>query len=113
MGLSRYFRITVIFLFAFLAAFSGTSFGEEGKAVPKKSKRPPLLVTTVEVEEGAIQEEADFVGTTYFARVSHVATDIEGLVKKTNFEEGDKVKKGDLLVLLASKLEESSHILLK
>lgn len=99
------FKIMVILLVVIVAG--NTCMAAEQKAAAKKSKRPPLLVTTVEIAEGAIQSTADFVGTTYFARVSHVATDIEGLVKKTNFVEGDKVKKEDQLVLLDSELLDS------
>jgi len=107
MSLCRYFRILVILLVVSLVVLANSSLAQEKKTPAKKSKRPPLLVTTVAVEAGAIQAEAEFVGTTYFVRVSHVATDIEGLVRKTNFVEGDKVKKGDQLVLLDSQLLES------
>jgi membrane fusion protein (multidrug efflux system) len=107
MSRSNNFRMVVILFVVFLVALANTSMAADQKTPAKKSKRPPLLVTTVEVEEGAIQAEAEFVGTTYFARVSHVATDIEGLVRKTNFVEGDKVKKGEQLVLLDSELLES------
>jgi hypothetical protein len=75
MSLFRYCRIVVVLLVFYLIALTNTCLGEEKKAAPKKSKRPPLLVTTVEVEQGAIQAMSDFVGTTYFARVSKVATD--------------------------------------
>jgi RND family efflux transporter MFP subunit len=90
-----------------LVALVSNSMAAEQKATAKKSKRPPLLVTTVEVEEGAIRAMTEFVGTTYFARVSNVATDIEGLVTKINFDEGDTVKKGDELVLLDFQLLEA------
>jgi len=110
MSRSHTFRMVVALLVVFLIALANISLAEEKKTPAKKSKRPPLLVTTVAVKEGAIQEEAEFVGTTYFARVSHVATDIEGLVQKTNFAEGDTVKKGDQLVQLDSELLESEII---
>ena len=109
MDMSRYqkFGMVVILLVVSLFTLAHTNMAADQKTPAKKSKRPPLLVTTVEVEEGSIQAEAEFVGTTYFARVSHVATDIEGLVRKTSFVEGDKVKKGEQLVLLDSELLES------
>jgi RND family efflux transporter MFP subunit len=107
MSLFRYCRIVVVLLVFYLIALTNTCLGEEKKAAPKKSKRPPLLVTTVEVEQGAIQAMSDFVGTTYFARVSKVATDLEGLVTKINFDEGDTVKKGDELVMLDSQILEA------
>ena len=103
-------RIMAILLVVSLVVLGNTGLAADRKIPAKKSKKPPLLVTTVEVEEGSIQAETEFVGTTYFARVSHVATDIEGLVRKTNFVEGDKVKKGEQLVLLDSELLESEII---
>ena len=107
MNLSRYFSVTVILLVASLVVLSNTCLGEEKKAPAQKSKRPPLLVTTVVVEEGAIQKMSDFVGITYFARISEVATDLEGLVTRINFDEGDRVKKGDELVQLDSQILEA------
>jgi RND family efflux transporter MFP subunit len=107
MNLFRYLKIILVLLVASLVALANTSMAEEKKTQARKSKRPPLLVTTVAVEEGAIQAMSEFVGTTYFARVSQVATDIEGLVTKINFEEGGAVDKGDQLVLLDSVLLES------
>jgi len=100
-------KMTAVLCIVLVFVSATVSFAAEQKTSEKKSKRPPLLVTTVEVEEGAIQAVAEFVGTTYFARISNVATDIEGLVQKTNFDEGDKVKKGDLLVQLDSELLDS------
>jgi len=107
MGRSKKIRIIVILFVVSFFALANTNMAADQKTPAKKSKRPPLLVTTVEVEEGAIQAEAEFVGTTYFSRISHVATDIEGLVRETNFVEGDTVKKGEPLVLLDSELLES------
>ena len=47
---------------------------------------------------------SEFVGTTYFSRVSQVATDLEGLVTRINFDEGDTVKMGDVLVQLDTQI---------
>lgn len=99
-----------IIVFLFIVLFLGLvniGFAIEKKAPAKKSKRPPLLVTTVQVQQGSIQSMFDFIGTTYFARVSRVATDIEGLLTRVNFNEGDTVKKGEELVLLDSQLLEA------
>lgn len=107
MSLARHFKGVCILLAVSLLAQANASLAAEKTTQAIKSKRPPLLVTTAEIEEGSIQAMADFVGTTYFARVSQVATDIEGLVRKINFDEGDKVKTGDQLVVLDSELLES------
>lgn len=107
MHLNRYLRI-VFWAAAVLTLFlADNCLGEEKKEAPAKAKRPPLLVTTVEVEEGAIQAMSDFVGTTYFARVSEVAADLEGLVTGVNFDEGDRLKKGDELVQLDTQILEA------
>ena len=102
-------RMVPVLLVISLVVSVNISLAAEQKSPVQKSKKPPLLVTTVEVNEGAIQAMADFVGTTYFARVSHVATDIEGLVRKTDFVEGQKVKKGEPLVQLDSELLDSEN----
>jgi RND family efflux transporter MFP subunit len=107
MNRSHSFRIMIVLCVVIFFVSGNISLAADQKTSVKKSKRPPLLVTTVEVDEGVIQVMAEFVGTTYFIRVSNVATDIEGLVLKVNFEEGDKVKKGDQLVQLDSQLLES------
>jgi len=82
----------------------------DGKNAAKQKTKPTLLVTTALVTEGTILPTTEFIGTTYFARVSQMATDGEGLVQKVNFEVGDRVKKGDPLALLDSELLDTSII---
>jgi RND family efflux transporter MFP subunit len=107
MYLHIYSRKVVVLLVASILFLANNCLGEEKKEAPPKAKRPPLLVTTVEVEEGAIQAMADFVGTTYFAKVSEVAADLEGLVTRVNFDEGDRVEKGEELVQLDTQILEA------
>ena len=107
MYLHRYSRKIAVLLTVCIFALANNCLGEEKKEAPAKAKRPPLLVTTVAVEEGAIQAMSDFVGTTYFARVSEVAADLEGLVTSVNFDEGDRVEKGDELVQLDTQILEA------
>ncbi|NOQ66308.1 MAG: efflux RND transporter periplasmic adaptor subunit [Desulfobacterales bacterium] len=107
MSWSQKIRMVPVLLVISLVVLANISLAAEQKSPVQKSKIPPLLVTTAEVNEGAIQAMAEFVGTTYFVRVSHVATDIEGLVRKTDFAEGHKVKKGEPLVQLDSELLDS------
>ena len=107
MHLHRYCRKVAVLLTVGILALANNCLGEEKKEAPAKAKRPPLLVTTVAVEEGAIQAMTDFVGTTYFSRVSEVAADLEGLVTSVNFDEGDRVEKGDELVQLDTQILEA------
>jgi len=107
MYLHRNSRTVVVLLVAVVFFMANNCLGEDKKEAPAKAKRPPLLVTTVTVEEGAIQDMTDFVGTTYFAKVSDVAADLEGLVTRVNFDEGDRVEKGEELVQLDTQILEA------
>jgi RND family efflux transporter MFP subunit len=107
MYLHRYSQTVVVLLAACIFFLANNCLGEEKKEPPVKAKRPPLLVTTMEVEKGAIQAMSDFVGTTYFARVSEVAADLEGLVTRVNFDEGDRIVKGEELVQLDTQILEA------
>jgi RND family efflux transporter MFP subunit len=107
MYLHIYKRTVVVLLACCILFLADNCFGEEKKEASAKAKLPPLLVTTAEVEEGAIQAMSDFVGTTFFARVSEVAADLEGLVTRVNFEEGDRLGKGEELVQLDTQILEA------
>jgi multidrug efflux pump subunit AcrA (membrane-fusion protein) len=65
---------------------------------------PPAKVVVSEVRSGTIVPEAEFVGTVYYPQVSDVASEVSGKVDKVNFEEGDRIKKGHLLVKINSDL---------
>ncbi len=97
------FGVAALVLFVFLIGSGGSSLGEE-KKLSQKRKIFPMLVSTVEVQEGNIQPMDEFIGTTAFSRVSHVATDIGGLVREINFEVGQTIDEGDQLAVLDSEL---------
>jgi len=103
-------RMVVLFFFIFLVSTGEECLAADQRKAVKKQKIPPLLVTTDKIVEGNIQPTDEFVGTTSFSRVSQVATDIEGLVRKVNFEVGEKVKRGDQLVLLDSELVDNDIV---
>ena len=76
----------------------------------------PPLVSVAPVSSGEIAPQTEFVGTVYFAEVSDVASEIEGIVDSVKIEDGQRVKAGQALVelntdLLAKRLEatRSSH----
>ncbi len=94
---------TAMFFVVFIA-LCGASMAAEKAPQKVRQKKPPLLVTTVEMEEGNMQPMAEFIGTTYYARVSKVATEIEGLVNRVNVDVGGRVEKGATLVVLDAKL---------
>ncbi len=65
---------------------------------------PPARVTVTEVKTGLLAPRAAFIGTVYYREVSDCASEVSGLVKRVGFEEGERVKKGQILVKLTSDL---------
>lgn len=69
---------------------------------------PPAPVVVAGVNSGMIVEEDVFVGTIYYEEVSEVASEVRGAVEAVKFEDGERVKKGSILVELNSELLKKS-----
>lgn len=69
---------------------------------------PPALVAVSEVREGRIAPQTEFVGTVYYRQVSEVASEVSGRVEQARVDEGDRVRKGDVLVRLDKALLEKT-----
>jgi len=74
-------------------------WAQQGAAGP-----PPVSVSVASVRGGQIAPQAEFTGTVFFQEVSDVASELDGLVDTVKFEEGQRVKKGQILVELGSDL---------
>ena len=70
---------------------------------------PPAKVAISEVRVGTIVPEAEFVGTVYYPQVSNVAAEVSGKVDIVNFEESDRVKKGQILAKINADLLRKNH----
>lgn len=95
-------KAAVFFGAVFLAAVQATAQSGPFSAPP--------MVNVAAVTSGEIAPQTDFVGTVYFAEVSDVASEIEGIVDAVKIEDGQRVKAGQALVelntdLLAKRLE--------
>jgi RND family efflux transporter MFP subunit len=64
----------------------------------------PSRVVVSNVHEGLLTPRQGFAGTVFFKEVSDVATEISGKVTAVKFEEGQRVKEGQLLVSMDSAL---------
>ena len=62
----------------------------------------PALVNTTKVTKGVVNPLEEFVGTLNFSKTSKIASQSDGAVTVVNFELGDKIKKGDVLVRMDS-----------
>ena len=65
---------------------------------------PPANVSVATVKAGMIAPQAEFIGTVFFQEVSDVASELSGLVEVVRFEEGQRIKKGQVLIELGSDL---------
>ncbi|MCC6143388.1 MAG: efflux RND transporter periplasmic adaptor subunit [Candidatus Hydrogenedentes bacterium] len=83
-----------VLLTAVIAAATCTAIAQPPSA------RPPAKVTTARVEQGMLKPTADFEGTVYFKEVSNLATETSGKVEQVNFEEGQHIDAGTVLVRL-------------
>jgi len=71
-----------------------------------KKQRPPANVVVSKVTKGTIAPEEEFIGTIYYIEVSDLSAEVSGSVQRITFEEGQRTKKGKLLVKLDSNLLE-------
>jgi RND family efflux transporter MFP subunit len=63
---------------------------------------PPAVVAVVPVKTGNITPQAEFIGTVFYKEVSDVASEISGRVDEVRFEEGQHVKKDQVLIKLGA-----------
>jgi RND family efflux transporter MFP subunit len=73
--------------------------GQQHEEVP-----PPANVTVSSVKHGMIEPQAEFIATVFYQEISDTAAELSGLVEAVRFEEGQKVKEGQVLVELGSEL---------
>ena len=71
-----------------------------------KQQMPPANVVVSEVTTGRLAPEKEFIGTVYYLEVSDLSGEVGGSVEIIQFEEGQRTKKGQVLVKLDSNLLE-------
>ncbi len=72
----------------------------------EKREMPPANVVVSEVTTGTIAPEDEFIGTVYYPEVSDVSAEVNGTVEIIQFEEGQRIRKGEVLVKLDTDLLE-------
>ena len=91
-------------LFICIFVFSSSIWSQDKPKGP-----PPASITVAEVKNGMLAPQAEFIGTVYYQEVSDVASEISGLAEAVKFEEGQRVKKGQILVQLGSEILRKNH----
>lgn len=92
--------ISALFFLIFLVS---PVWAQQKQEQPKQGP-PPAQVVVSEVVKGMVVPEDKFIGTVYYPEISDLASEVDGKVDDVNFEEGRRVKKGDVLVRLDSQL---------
>jgi RND family efflux transporter MFP subunit len=100
--MSSRFKYSALLTAAFLVClFSCPAWlwGQQGEG-----GMPPANVAVSPVKSGMIKPQTDFIATVFFQETSATATEVSGLVEQVRFEEGQRVKEGQILVELGSEL---------
>lgn len=77
-------------------------------AAQEKGGPPPALVAVSGIREGTITPRTEFVGTVYYPEVSEVSSEVSGIAVKVSFDEGQRVRRGNVLVRLDADLLEKT-----
>ncbi len=101
MMIKKLFINTLIFLIL-ICALPPLSNSEN----KQKKLTPPANVVVSKVTTGRISPEKEFIGSVYYVEVSDLSAEVNGAVQFITFDEGQRIKSGDLLVKLDSNLLE-------
>ena len=82
-----------------LVVLAGLAIYSLGAGAP-----PASLVNTAKVIKGVVNPLEEFIGTLNFSKTSALASQTNGAVVSVNFEAGDKLRKGDVLLEVDSKV---------
>jgi membrane fusion protein (multidrug efflux system) len=96
--LKKFLRFSCLFgLIMGAAPLFSPLWGQENPKSP-----PPAKVSVSTVKTGMVAPQAEFIGTVFYKEVSNVASEVSGLVEEVRFEEGQRLKKGRVLIKLGS-----------
>ena len=74
----------------------------------EKGGPPPALVSVSEIREGTIAPRTEFIGTVFYPEVSEVSAEVSGGILEVLIDEGQRVRKGDVLVRLDPEILEKT-----
>lgn len=75
--------------------------------------QPPALVRVETAVRASAAGTTDLIGTLYFERISRVSPEEAARVTRVTFREGDRIRKGDVLIRLDSRILEKELALKK
>jgi membrane fusion protein, multidrug efflux system len=99
--------VLIFFLTIFLGGQGSAVFAQDnpqGEAQPPA--QPPARVVISKIVHEQLAQNHSFIGTLYYERVSHVSSEVPGLVTQIKVRAGDRVNKDDILVHLDTQILE-------
>ena len=96
-GRSRPYEIILLAVMVCPLLFPSGLWGQQ-----KAQQRPPASVSVAKVVRWQVVPQSEFIATIFYQEISDTAAEISGLVEKVHFEEGQRVKKRQILVELGS-----------
>ena len=96
-GRSHRWGIIILALLVYPTLFLSSLWGQQ-----KSQERPPASVSVAKVVRGQVVPQSEFIATIFYQEISDTAAEISGLVELVHFEEGQRVKKRQILVELGS-----------
>jgi RND family efflux transporter MFP subunit len=98
--------LALVILFNPLGPGSMARAQDKEQAQKMARVQPPARVVVSKITQEIVAQNQSFIGTLYYERVSHVSSEVPGLVKKINVRAGDQVEKGEPLVHLDTQILE-------
>ena len=96
-------RGLIVVIAVFLVLFPSIVYPQSRKG-DKKNAMPPALVVVERVKKGMMSPKEEFVGSVYYREISDLSSEVSGKVEDFYFREGQRVKKGQVLVRIDSSL---------
>ena len=96
-GRSHPYGIILLALLVYPTLFPTTLWGQQ-----KAQQPPPASVSVAKVTRGQVAPQSEFIATIFYREISDTAAEVSGLVEMVHFEEGQRVRKGQILVELGS-----------
>lgn len=79
---------------------------DKEQALKMDRVQPPARVVVSKIVREMVAQNHSFIGTLYYERISHISSEVTGLVKKIMVRAGDRVEKGEPLVHLDTEILE-------
>ena len=95
------YRTLILSVVCLALLFASAAPAQQGEA-------PASPVVVAKVTSGDMAPQSQFIGTVYFSEISNVASEVDGKVIDIRVTDGQRVKQGDVLVVLSSSLLEKS-----